>query len=119
MRSQFDSTLSDLEINQPEENIGIPFIDDFRSDSAISYPDLFYITGKAQTYKTTLSVEILRNFLEISPKLTGIWIDCDFKFPTQCIIDKSVDIDRLQRIQCKCSEQILFSLKKIMQIIKS
>lgn len=99
--------------------IGIPMIDDYRSESAISSSDIFVISGKAQTYKTTLAVDIMQKLLDASPGSTAIWVDCDFKFPFDCIKDKGVDGSKLKIVRCKCSEEILFCLQKIHYLAQS
>ena len=118
-RTLYDATLNDISEPVKKTSLGIPIVDDFRSESSFSMADLFVITGSAQSYKTTLAVEILSKFMENSPNSTALWIDCDFKFPLNCLKDKSVDLGRLQRVRCKCSEQILFTLQKIHYLVQT
>ena len=108
-----DATLNDLVVNIQKGDMGIPIIDNIRTESSACSADLFVITGKAQTYKTTLAVEIMKKIMDMSPGSQSIWVDCDFKFPIHCLKDKEVDLTRLYKVQCKCSEQILFILQKI------
>lgn len=113
-RTEFDATLADLiSENQSEIKYEIPLIDDFRSESAISTADLFVITGKPQSYKTTLAVDILKKIIEYNPQKNALWIDCDLKFPKHLIKHREIDLQLLKYIACKSSEDILFALQKV------
>lgn len=110
----YDTTLADLVIPSSSKlEYNIPLIDDFRSESSVSLPDLFILTGKPQTYKTTLAVDMLKKLIEIFPDYEAIWLDCDLKFPKYTIRQKKIDTSKLKYIECRSTEEILFALQKI------
>ena len=117
--SFFDATLNDIILNTRKTSIGIPIIDDLRSESAASSSDLFIITGHAQSYKTTFAVDIMKKLMDNSVGSTAVWVDCNFKFPIDCMKEKEIDLERVQRVRCRSSEQIIFTLQKLHFLVQS
>jgi hypothetical protein len=111
-----DISATDLQLRcaLPEVHFGIPIIDDRIPRGPLVQPKLYLVIGPAQSYKTTLAVQMLSPFLSSHfPSSQAIWIDGDLKFPIDLLRSRDFVLDKLSVASCRSSEEILFNLLDI------
>jgi hypothetical protein len=108
-----DASASSLraKFSLPETQFDIPLIDDIVSGGPYAHPRLFIISGMAQTYKTTLAVQLLTPFLSsYVTSSQAIWLDADLRFPLDLLQSRDLHLDKLAVAPCRSSEDIIFNL---------
>lgn len=108
-----DVSASELYANcsLPQIEYSIPIINKFVQNGPFQQPQLFAIMGFAQSYKTSIAVELLTSFTLFEHlKCEAIWLDCNFKFPIDLLKSRKIDLNKIKVAQCECSEHIIYNL---------
>jgi hypothetical protein len=111
-----DITATNLQVRSrlPELCFDVPLVDDRLPHGLLRQPKLYLIMGQAQTYKTTLAVQLLSPFLATHlTSLQAIWIDADLRFPIDLLQERGLHLEKLTVTSCRSSEEILFALLDI------
>ncbi|KAK8881680.1 hypothetical protein M9Y10_004440 [Tritrichomonas musculus] len=111
-----DSSASEIyaKYSLPQIDYTIPIINEYFKDGPFNHPRLFVIMGHAQSYKTSIAVELLSTFTSFENLgCEAIWLDCDFKFPLDLLKARKINLEKLRVSQCRSSEEIIFDLLSI------
>lgn len=92
----------------------IPIINEFVKKGPFKHQRLFMIMGHDQSYKTSIAVELLTPFLSFKNlECEAVWLDCDYKFPLELLKSRNLNLNKLKVAQCRCSEELIFTLLAI------
>jgi hypothetical protein len=112
--ADISATSLQLRCSLPEIHFDVPLIDDRVPRGPLVQPRLYIVLGSAQSYKTTLAVQLLSPFLSSHlSACQAIWIDGDLKFPIDLLRTRNLILEKLTVASCCSSEEILFNLLDI------
>lgn len=98
----------------PQIEYSIPIINEFVKSGPFHQPRLFIINGHAQSYKTSIAVELLTPFTTFENlECEAVWLDCNLKFPIDLLKSRNINLNKLNVAKCRCSEDIIFNLLSI------
>lgn len=98
----------------PQIEYSIPIINEFAKNGPFHQPRLFIILGHAQSYKTSIAVELLTSFTTFEHlNCEALWLDCNYKFPIDLLRMRNINLEKLKVAQCRSSEDLIFDLLSI------